>query len=1386
MTARMIRILILAAVLTVVAAGIVQPASFTYSSHRKEIRAGVLILPDSPNDVVYSAPPRAPYLFHALNHRMDLKPQGWEFVNPLAPSRVTEDIVARWSSAGGPAYTLGHNVTKDMGCYWEVKLGAALADLAEFDVLFIGLDRSYLLGRLEREKLRKLVDAGGVLWVENNSPGLPPRLENFITPDIFFSAGGNGWAGAPNRVHPLVHRPYDLGWDELSRLGTDPNELGGTGVHFVGGRLLGFGTNGDRFFSTTVSIGGGTANPIMAGSQYGSGHIVVTSEQIGYAISTFASAGNTRFCPDERFSLAPAEDLKAAVNIVSWGGEHATFHKSARHTGSSYDEVGAPLALKWRFADPSAPGPTGSSPAILNDMVFYADAGGVLHAFDLSPAQDLDGNGEPDDSVNTSPDFSLGAPYDEVWAKACGSLTSSPTAAYVPVGGGAAIPAVFVATVEGNVLGFNAMTGQDLPCGNPVITDEMAPYLNDDPVIPAPTYFEGVLYVGDGVGRLHARDLLSGNEWKWPGNIGNTVLPPIMSSPTVGYFRNPITGSVDQLVYVAARGRRGQVNGCIYSFPIKIFNEVLTAAPGGNNNYRVRRYQTMPINKDPGTFQLYVSNPDGTPPTPVDGTAQPGNQIGTFQVTGIVPSGCSVIADYEMDTRGNPYPVNYRQRIDVKNRLVTATGPPGLGVLSTPAAGANDTLYFATESDGGTASSLYAIMEDGWGITTKWRWYLGDEGANAMLGGNGKVVGSPAVGKEMVYYAVNGGNGPCILAFDADPVFRINVGGPIDSNRPVEVLQFDAMNPGRQPVAVSGAAEGTDTSRRRVAFKVDYEKGQITIENFLDPLSSSQDLIVRFFPPTESGPGTQVEQIHLAFPPDDYQYRDDYWNNLAWYMPITSPSAPITSSPMLLGSMLYFGDNAGNLHTVNVQRVAQTTDRGGLAKDSTDVHWTWTDGSGAAIYSTVASSQGSIVVSTAQGLSVMYNALTLIADSHRILEADSAGRIVWSCDATTSYNTTREKIANKQFVPVYAAMKTAFNRPSVAKRIGTSNVLVADTGNNRVVLMDRAGTALIEIKEFLDPGIPGLSVPASAKPILPPGAPLKLNAPTDVWVRTSVNPLTNTLAYWFLIADSGNYRVVEIEAVYDPSTGKYRPELRWATRTMEQGKRYRYISAGRYPKPTNPAQSEIICVIDNYVPDSNKPETTGGAIVTIDESTGLIVASNPLTGQIAPEGVRRFADRRDGQPGTHRLVNPTFFTRTRRSGGTFVDLIGDASGVYAAEFAPGRSVANSVKFYPARDHKWMMLDPQGGPAVPGGPMPLAVAGAQLLPSGSILVTNKASFLDPNVPPYVARQGEVFEISYDATRPLDQRWTIEWPHPGWGIGLGSYPLEQPSSAERLYQ
>ena len=112
-----------------------------------------------------------PYVFYIADARTDVKPQNWEFVNPLSPGTVTADIKTRWDArmgTVGSGYSIGQKVTKNMAPYWEVSLrNTSIPDLLQFDMLFITNHRNTRFAPAEREKLRKLVDAGGIVWIED-------------------------------------------------------------------------------------------------------------------------------------------------------------------------------------------------------------------------------------------------------------------------------------------------------------------------------------------------------------------------------------------------------------------------------------------------------------------------------------------------------------------------------------------------------------------------------------------------------------------------------------------------------------------------------------------------------------------------------------------------------------------------------------------------------------------------------------------------------------------------------------------------------------------------------------------------------------------------------------------------------------------------------------------------------------------------------------------------------------------------------------------------------------------------------------------------------------------------------------------------------------------
>lgn len=220
MNNRFVRRLAGAVLCVFLAGGIARAASFTYSEQRKQIKAGVVVLSNAPLPSVTFV---NPYVFHIMNQRQDLKPSGWDFYNPLAPTHVTQNIMARWAPGGTGPYTLGQAVHKDMGCYWEVLPGSATPDdIAQFDVLLIPGAGVLEFTPAEREKLRKFVDNGGVLWIDNykGDAQLSGGTNHFFIINLQFAGSVNGPVSVSDfKAHSLLNRPFLLAWTDINKLG---------------------------------------------------------------------------------------------------------------------------------------------------------------------------------------------------------------------------------------------------------------------------------------------------------------------------------------------------------------------------------------------------------------------------------------------------------------------------------------------------------------------------------------------------------------------------------------------------------------------------------------------------------------------------------------------------------------------------------------------------------------------------------------------------------------------------------------------------------------------------------------------------------------------------------------------------------------------------------------------------------------------------------------------------------------------------------------------------------------------------------------------------------------------------------------------------------------
>ncbi len=235
-------------------------------------------------------------MFAVLNDRTDIKPAGWDLVNPLAPTLVSARIAARY---GLSSLTTPPRVTKDQAWYWDVKLDeVTLSRLLQFDLVYLPIPSGVKvqLSPEQRDILRKLVDSGSQLWIDyGGGPGgsfssAACGVDSVFFGNYDFAAGGARQPGNPvSRHHPILSYPFWLNQNEINRLGSPT----------VGSVITGSGS------ALAAVVTAGSGSPYIAAGQYGSGHVIMTSTNVGQDIARAVFGNNA--------SLASPEDLKLAV-----------------------------------------------------------------------------------------------------------------------------------------------------------------------------------------------------------------------------------------------------------------------------------------------------------------------------------------------------------------------------------------------------------------------------------------------------------------------------------------------------------------------------------------------------------------------------------------------------------------------------------------------------------------------------------------------------------------------------------------------------------------------------------------------------------------------------------------------------------------------------------------------------------------------------------------------------------------------------------------------------------------------------------------------------------------------------------------------------------------
>lgn len=201
----------------------------------------------------------------------------------------------------------------------------------------------------------------------------------------------------------------------------------------------------------------------------------------------------------------------------------------------------------------------------------------------------------------------------------------------------------------------------------------------------------------------------------------------------------------------------------------------------------------------------------------------------------------------------------------------------------------------------------------------------------------------------------------------------------------------------------------------------------------------------------------------------------------------------------------------------------------------------------------------------------------LICDTNRIIET-TGSEPSWVCTGTSSPQRTQAFIGED--------LQRPFSRPAKATRLQNGTILVVDSGNHRVVEIDRAGRVVWPLDMF------GYEYYTS-----PDNRDLKLSRPADAhrYYEYETGPLTGRrlLVLHTVIADTGNARVIDIETrFHHPETevpdGRQRHTVNVLTPTYvrtgttERGyDRVRYISAIPLRDPDNDAVIGYLCAASN-------------------------------------------------------------------------------------------------------------------------------------------------------------------------------------------------------------
>ncbi len=624
--------------------------------------------------------------------------------------------------------------------------------------------------------------------------------------------------------------------------------------------------------------------------------------------------------------------------------------------------------------------------------------------------------------------------------------------------------------------------------------------------------------------------------------------------------------------------------------------------------------------------------------------------------------------------------------MDPTGSLLFTSHPTGIldnsGGNATPL---QDRVYSVTDQFSGT--TLGGITPAG--TTVNWMWsptnaevfdgsqikqrltYTASNGTVYPVSGF-KVVGKPAVFNGTVYvvgtcFIEGAGQGNAAvpatvvlaLASSINPVVTLNPAIELSTTAGAAQTPISVQQPDLERSTVGSPAYSTLTPNRDYVINKQIDNtgavyATAIVLRSLQPVGNRDTFnaaMPLFISNGTTGQRTEIAGTSGFGPLDNLQWAVVYpeasvvGDNTALQSQETfsPPSSGLTAST----SGLFYGTQAGTIVQVNLTTASAVKTPGAVDIATAQAAGTLTNASGAAVAQSIiyppAAAQGNLLVSTPGGVADLNSRSTVIMDNSRLLSVDAGGNVEWMINSTSLSVEVRSPFDSFPS----AQTSVPFSGATAVHEVAPGQYIAADTNNNRIVWFDSAGNVLQNI-----------SAVRNDLMVLPQGQSLSLSGPTDVqfYTETSAsgnttvsytNPVTGVIysytgpltLYHYIIADSGNYRAMEVVDGLNPITGAFiqlRPtsgtsapvllyhQVVFATASLAtQNQHWRYRTIEQFFDPVSGVES-LIAAISNVTPASYQGLAgLGTAAADVQGSDGGAVLFLARTGPWAGTGTQQ-------------------------------------------------------------------------------------------------------------------------------------------------------------------